>query len=289
MPTIPKQAKSKKQSDTRAERAKIYNTRRWQKLRRQHLKLHPTCALCEQKGIVRVATDVHHINSFMNGNTRSERTLLAYDPNNLQSLCQECHSQLHGGRKRTKGKIDIAQEQAEVAEIDHEGGRGVKCFSPPHVNPIPVTFTQTEVLKVFDDSIKKEASDPPSDTLVYIPPSGVLSVVRDYILRIYNSMSSVKIWRDEYRAPLDMLAHNLDVFYRATILVNQQGLILRTSGGKMMKNPLIKVANEAQIQAVKIAQDFGLTAKSRERIKALDGDNGEEDALTAFLDMISKR
>lgn len=44
--------------------------------------------------IVEPAVDVHHIDSFMNytGNMRLQK---AYDFHNLQSLCKECHSNLH--------------------------------------------------------------------------------------------------------------------------------------------------------------------------------------------------
>jgi len=58
---------------------KIYNTKRWQVLRRSVLFNHP---LCECGAI---ATDVDHINPIEHGGDPWARS-------NLQSLCHRCHS-----------------------------------------------------------------------------------------------------------------------------------------------------------------------------------------------------
>lgn len=54
----------------------------------------PLCEVCLAKGIITPTEDVHHIDSFMNyeGLKRLEK---AYNYNNLQSICKECHQKEH--------------------------------------------------------------------------------------------------------------------------------------------------------------------------------------------------
>lgn len=46
------------------------------------------------------AEDVHHIISFMSTNDSVERKRLAYDYDNLMSLCKQCHQNIHNERIR---------------------------------------------------------------------------------------------------------------------------------------------------------------------------------------------
>lgn len=57
----------------------IYNTKRWQILRRSVLFNHPLCPCGE------IATDVDHINPIEQGGD-------AWSRQNLQALCHSCHS-----------------------------------------------------------------------------------------------------------------------------------------------------------------------------------------------------
>ena len=97
MPQInkPKKKKSAFPGDNRDIRQKIYGTVRWRNLRREHLMFHPLCERCIERGIIRPAEDVHHIVSFMKGNDMLTRRQLAYNAENLQSLCKKCHTELH--------------------------------------------------------------------------------------------------------------------------------------------------------------------------------------------------
>ena len=54
----------------------------------------PLCELCQLRGITTLATDVHHKDSFLNYNDQ-KRVSVAYDPDNLMSLCKPCHAELH--------------------------------------------------------------------------------------------------------------------------------------------------------------------------------------------------
>lgn len=58
---------------------------RWQKFRTTYLREHPLCTDCEANGLVRPATDVHHVAKLR------DRPDLKYEPTNLIPLCSPCH------------------------------------------------------------------------------------------------------------------------------------------------------------------------------------------------------
>jgi 5-methylcytosine-specific restriction protein A len=65
---------------------RFYASPRWRRLRRAFLAEHPLCAECHQAGRIEPAIDVHHINA------RESNQEIAFDWDNLQSLCKACHS-----------------------------------------------------------------------------------------------------------------------------------------------------------------------------------------------------
>lgn len=77
------------------ERKAFYNGKRWVELRRLVLLKHPLCKRCLAEGRVVEATVVHHVIE------RLERPDLAYDVDNLESVCGTCHT-AHHARKRSK-------------------------------------------------------------------------------------------------------------------------------------------------------------------------------------------
>ena len=70
---------------------KVYNTRRWKDLRARKMADNPICEECERKGKTTPAKEVHHIIPFEIDYDLS----LAYDYDNLVSLCVECHKEAH--------------------------------------------------------------------------------------------------------------------------------------------------------------------------------------------------
>jgi 5-methylcytosine-specific restriction enzyme A len=73
----------------------IYQDKRWKKLRRLKLINNPTCERCEEKGRTKLADEVHHIIPFDKGNNKDEIDSLAFDYDNLMSLCDKCHDEIH--------------------------------------------------------------------------------------------------------------------------------------------------------------------------------------------------
>lgn len=82
------------------ERRRIYNTTRWRRLRALKQAAAPLCELCLQQGRITPAEDIHHRTSFMTAPTRQQREQLAYDWQNLMSLCKQCHQKLHNSAHR---------------------------------------------------------------------------------------------------------------------------------------------------------------------------------------------
>lgn len=79
------------------ERKKIYRSERWKRLRALKFANNPLCEMCQKEGRVTPAEDIHHIVSFMTATDPGTRYHLAYDYDNLMSLCKQCHQRQHNG------------------------------------------------------------------------------------------------------------------------------------------------------------------------------------------------
>lgn len=89
-----------KKHDKQGEIQKIYNTSKWKKIRQSYLMEHPLCEVCLSNDVVTEAFDVHHIREISNGDTFEEMLDIAYNSDNLMSVCRSCHSQIHKNRHR---------------------------------------------------------------------------------------------------------------------------------------------------------------------------------------------
>lgn len=70
---------------------KYYNSLNWIRLRDSKLMDKPICEICNKV----LAESVHHIKPFLTGLNESEIYFLFNDWNNLKSVCNECHNQIH--------------------------------------------------------------------------------------------------------------------------------------------------------------------------------------------------
>lgn len=102
MPTIykPKKAKKKEKKLYEEERRKIYKSTRWRKLRALKIAEQPLCEMCLKEGKTTIAEDVHHIQSFMSTDDKVLRIALAYDYENLMSICKTHHQMIHNKSNR---------------------------------------------------------------------------------------------------------------------------------------------------------------------------------------------
>lgn len=98
---------------------KLINSQTWRNLRNKHLKGRPLCEECRNKGIYTSATEVHHRIPVESATSEKEMRRLAYDSNNLVSLCHECHIEAHKAlHSRGKGivKNKVAREVKSFKE-----------------------------------------------------------------------------------------------------------------------------------------------------------------------------
>ncbi|WP_296090331.1 HNH endonuclease signature motif containing protein [uncultured Alloprevotella sp.] len=98
---------------------RLIQDKRWRKMRRQKLSETPLCERCTKEGRVRAATEVHHVVPIESAISEAEKTRLAYDFNNLQSLCRECHTKTHtemGSRNRDFLKKRKAQQLVDFED-----------------------------------------------------------------------------------------------------------------------------------------------------------------------------
>lgn len=89
----------------------IYNSREWRELREQKLRANPLCELCQQKGIVTAAHQVHHIHPIEDSHSVQEMRKWAFMYENLQSVCDQCHNDIH--KAEGKGTKALAIERAK--------------------------------------------------------------------------------------------------------------------------------------------------------------------------------
>ena len=86
-------------------RQKAYQNTTWRKLRNDFIKMNPLCADCLNEGKVVPAEDIHHIHSpFKNGEIN---WALLLDPNNLVSLCKDCHGKRHAAENGYRDPQEI--------------------------------------------------------------------------------------------------------------------------------------------------------------------------------------
>ena len=78
---------------------KLINSYTWQKLRHRKFVANPVCEMCAAEGRAIPTEEVHHIVPVESGRDEAEMRRLAYDYDNLQSLCKACHAAVHAREK----------------------------------------------------------------------------------------------------------------------------------------------------------------------------------------------
>lgn len=79
---------------------RLINSWTWQQLRHRKFVNNPICEMCAKEGRVTPTEEVHHIKPVESGRDDAEMRKLAYDYDNLQSLCKACHARVHAKEKK---------------------------------------------------------------------------------------------------------------------------------------------------------------------------------------------
>ena len=96
-----------------------YNSAWWRTTRLEYKTKHPICERCIHEGRVTPMTDVHHMCRFGQGRTASERWQLLTDMDNLVSLCDKCHHEVHTNKDRDY--LWTLHEYYEYKKSIHDG------------------------------------------------------------------------------------------------------------------------------------------------------------------------
>lgn len=77
------------------DRSKFYNSSQWKNTRNTYIQFHPVCELCQLRGIVKPAQEIHHAIKFHQQYNDSMRWKLLTDTDNLLALCIDHHKIIH--------------------------------------------------------------------------------------------------------------------------------------------------------------------------------------------------
>lgn len=94
---------------------RLMNSRQWRETRNTYVASHPLCERCKERGRIRATQCVHHIVPVESGLTDRDCEQLCFSLGNLQSLCYECHAEVHR-MERSHSKEAHHQRQSERLE-----------------------------------------------------------------------------------------------------------------------------------------------------------------------------
>ena len=114
-------------------------------------------------------------------------------------------------------------------------------------------------------------------------PSDIEKEAKDYIKDVLEMLESNGVIENVDNAALTMLARNYSMFIKANKQLEKEGLTVTSDRGNIAAHPAIKIAKDAQTQAMKVMAEFGLTAKARTKLPKLEANTGNESPLEAFI------
>ena len=78
---------------------------------------------------------------------------------------------------------------------------------------------------------------------------------------------------EHWQGQMDLLATNYELFMSAKDEIKKSGLLITNRFGGLDKNPLLRVIVDANIQVLKLINEFGLTPMSNGKIKEKEQDD----------------
>lgn len=123
----------------------------------------------------------------------------------------------------------------------------------------------------------------------FIIPVDIEDEAKTYIQDVLKMLEENGVMEDVDTAALTMLARNYSMFIKASKQLEKDGLTVVSDRGNLSPHPAIKIAKDAQTQAMKVMAEFGLTAKARTKLPKLDANTGTETPLEAFIKSNKKK
>ncbi len=117
----------------------------------------------------------------------------------------------------------------------------------------------------------------------YTIPKDIENDAAEYMTDVLSELKNKGILEEVDSAALTMLARNYSMFIKASKQLEIDGLTVISDRNNITPHPLIKIAKDAQTQAIKIMLEFGLTAKSRTKLPKKDNEDGEVSPFEQFI------
>ena len=114
-------------------------------------------------------------------------------------------------------------------------------------------------------------------------PTDIEKEAKDYMKDVILMLEDNSLMKDVDNAALTMLARNYSMFIKASKQLEKDGLTVVSDRGNIAPHPAIKIGKDAQIQAMKVMEKFGLTAKDRTKIAKLNSGDKELSPLEQFV------
>lgn len=114
-------------------------------------------------------------------------------------------------------------------------------------------------------------------------PTDIEKEAKDYMKDVILMLEDNSLMKNVDNAALTMLARNYSMFIKASKQLEKDGLTVVSDRGNIAPHPAIKIAKDAQIQAMKVMEKFGLTAKDRTKIAKLNSGDKELLPLEQFI------
>lgn len=114
-------------------------------------------------------------------------------------------------------------------------------------------------------------------------PTDIEKEAKDYLKDVILMLEDNSLMKNVDNAALTMLARNYSMFIKASKQLEKDGLTVVSDRGNIAPHPAIKIAKDAQIQAMKVMEKFGLTAKDRTKIAKLNSGDKELSPLEQFV------
>lgn len=114
-------------------------------------------------------------------------------------------------------------------------------------------------------------------------PKDIEKEAMEYMEDVCEMLENNGVMENVDTAALTMLARNYSMFIKANKQLEKDGLTVTSDRGNISPHPAIKIAKDAQIQAMKVMAEFGLTAKARTKLPKLENADTDDSPLMQFI------
>ena len=114
-------------------------------------------------------------------------------------------------------------------------------------------------------------------------PTDIEKEAKNYMTNVVNMLEDKRMMKDVDNAALTMLARNYSMFIKASKQLEKDGLTVVSDRGNIAPHPAIKIAKDAQIQAMKVMKKKKITTKDRTKIAKLSDNSKELSPLEQFV------